>query len=129
MLKFIASHAHLIIRGFVADYRCWNKHGEEGFNDHDLHAGCMDPEFSGSHTGRLPRIHVSQDGEEGPFDSHDLSDGDLENIGANYVHMVENLEEMVRDAMGFDEYTNAELKKLKRLVTNMRTPTLSELQG
>jgi hypothetical protein len=22
-------HAHLILRGFMDDYRCWNKHGEE----------------------------------------------------------------------------------------------------
>jgi hypothetical protein len=29
---------------------------------------------------------------------------------------------MVRDAMGFDEYTEAKMKKLKRLVADMRTP-------
>ena len=26
-------HAHLIIRGFMAGYICWNKHGEEGINE------------------------------------------------------------------------------------------------
>jgi len=29
-------HAHLIIRGFMDDYPCWNKHGEEGVNNRDL---------------------------------------------------------------------------------------------
>ncbi|CAD6270265.1 unnamed protein product [Miscanthus lutarioriparius] len=28
-------HAHLIMRGFMDDYRCWNKHGEEGVNAPD----------------------------------------------------------------------------------------------
>ena len=28
-------HAHLIIRGFMDDYRCWNKHREEDVNDRD----------------------------------------------------------------------------------------------
>jgi hypothetical protein len=36
--------------------------------------------------------------------------------------MADNLEEMVRDAMGYDEYTDAEFEKLKRLVTDMKTP-------
>ena len=26
-------HAHLILRGFMDGYRCWNKHGEEGVNE------------------------------------------------------------------------------------------------
>jgi len=36
MKKFELSctvHAHLIIRGFMAGYICWNKHGEEGINE------------------------------------------------------------------------------------------------
>jgi hypothetical protein len=35
--------------------------------------------------------------------------------------MKENVEEMVRDAMGFDEFTE-ELKKLRRLVADMKMP-------
>jgi len=35
-------HAHLIIRGFMDDYRCWNKHGEGGVNDRDVQDSHMD---------------------------------------------------------------------------------------
>ena len=35
-------HAHLIIRGFMDDYPCWNKHGEEGVNDRDLQDSHVD---------------------------------------------------------------------------------------
>ena len=70
--------------------------------------------------------HPSQDGEEALFggqnNSHDPSDEDLVDIGGKYVHMANNLEEMVPDAMGYDEYTDAEFEKLKRLVTDMKTP-------
>jgi hypothetical protein len=37
--------------------------------------------------------------------------------------MLENLEEMVRDAFGFDEYTSSEFKKLKQLLKDMKTVT------
>ena len=30
---FEVVYAHLIIRGFVPNYTCWNKHGEEGPNE------------------------------------------------------------------------------------------------
>jgi hypothetical protein len=28
--------SHLIMHGFMEDYRCWNKHGEEGFNEVEM---------------------------------------------------------------------------------------------
>jgi Zn ribbon nucleic-acid-binding protein len=65
---------------------------------------------------------ASQENEEVPFCSPELSDDKLADISANYVQKAEDLEEMVRDAMGFDECTEAELKKLKRLVADMKTP-------
>ena len=97
--KFTSSmhdHTHLIIRGFMDDYRYWNKHGEEGINYRDLQTGCMDDQgLSGSRTtsqvdgeglfGSLP----GQDGEEALFggenNSHDPSDEDLVDIGGKYV--------------------------------------------
>ena len=36
--------------------------------------------------------------------------------------MVENLEEMVRDAFGFDQYTGSEFKNMKQLLEDMKTP-------
>ena len=65
---------------------------------------------------------ASHDNEEGPFCSPDLSDDEIADISANYVQMAENVEEMVRDAMGFDEFSEIELKKLKRLVADMKMP-------
>jgi hypothetical protein len=65
------------------DYRCWNKHGE-GVNERDgeegLHETCADEEL--------------------------CDDDDVAEIAASPIPMVENLEEMVRDAFGFDEYTS-----------------------
>jgi hypothetical protein len=53
-----------------------------------------------------------------PFAAPDLTDDKLVDISANYVQKAQDLEEMVCDAMGFDEYT--EVKMLKRLVADMR---------
>ena len=93
--KFTSSmhvHAHLIIRGFMDDYRYWNKHGEEGINYRDLQTGCMDDQgLSGSRTAGqiheegLSGSHLGQDGEEALFDDHDPSDEDLVDIGGKYV--------------------------------------------
>ena len=90
------------------DYKCWNKHGEEGVNERDGEEG----------------LHETYaDGEEAPFSNQDLCDDDVADIAANYdaVHLAENLEEMVRDAFGFDEYTSSEFKKLKQLLEDMKT--------
>ncbi|CAD6258516.1 unnamed protein product [Miscanthus lutarioriparius] len=102
-------------------YRCWNKHGE-GVNDRDLQAGCMDQGFSGDLRQDDGTHGAGQDNEEGPFCIPDLTDDKLVDISANYAQKSQDLEEMVRDAMGFDEYTEAEMKKLKRLMADMRTP-------
>ncbi|RLM84972.1 hypothetical protein C2845_PM04G17580 [Panicum miliaceum] len=63
--------AHLMIRGFMDDYLCWNQHGEEGVNDRDLHGGRMGEGISASqqtacHDGneRLPDSSTSQNDEQ-----------------------------------------------------------------
>ena len=62
--------AHLIIRGFMSDYLCWNQHREEGVNDRDLQCGLMGEEISaGQQTAcldgdeRLPDNPTYQDDE------------------------------------------------------------------
>ncbi|CAD6226171.1 unnamed protein product [Miscanthus lutarioriparius] len=74
--NYMTVHAHLIIRGFMDDYRYWNKHEEEGVNDRDQ--------------------AQAAGGEEAPFDNQDLCDKDVAEIVANYdaVHLAENLDEM-----------------------------------
>ena len=39
--KSLTVYDHLIRRGFMDEYRCWNKHGE-GVNNGDFQAGYMD---------------------------------------------------------------------------------------
>jgi hypothetical protein len=92
---------------FYADYVRYANH-------YNIQAGLMDQGFSGN-LRQDDGTHVAgQDNEEGPFCSPDLTDDELADISANYTQKAEDLEEMVRDAMGFDEYTEAEMKKLKR---------------
>jgi len=82
----------------------------------------MDQGFSGDLRQDDGTHGAGQDNEEGPFCIPDLTDDKLADISANYAQKSQDLEEMVRDAMGFDEYTEAEMKKLKRLMADMRTP-------
>ena len=106
-------HAHLIIRGFMDDYKCWNRHGEEGVNARDLKAGrkgdgipanqqtdYQDASQDGGQDGSQDGGHDgSQDGGEALRND---SEDDLVHIGDNYVHIADQLEELVRDAMGYD---------------------------
>jgi hypothetical protein len=119
--RSLSVYGHLVMRGFMTDYRCWNKHGE-GVNDGDSQAGCMDQGFSGNIHQDDGTHAASQDNKERLFCSPDLSDEKIAYISANYIQMTENIEEMVRDAMGFDEFTEADLEKLKRLVADMKMP-------
>jgi len=84
------------------DYRCWNKHGEEGVNAQDQ------AQAVGQQDGEEGLHEIDAGGEEAPFGNEELCDDDVADI-ANYdaVHLAENLEEMVRDAFGFEEYTSS----------------------
>ncbi|TVU33995.1 hypothetical protein EJB05_15816, partial [Eragrostis curvula] len=123
-------HAHLIIRGFTDDYNCWNMHGEEGVNDRDMpdaEGMCADQQTGGQARGQdwEEGLSGSSDGEApcgDQDDGHYLSEDELDDIGDNYVHIANQLEEMVRDAMGYDECANIEFGKLTKLVKDMKTP-------
>ena len=81
-------HAHLIMRGFMDDYRCWNKHGEEGVN-------ARDQAQAAGQQGSEEGLHkTNAGGEEAPFGIEELCDDDVADIAANYnaVHLAENLE-------------------------------------
>ena len=107
-------YAHLIIRGFMADYKYWNKHGEGGLNDQDLQdAGRMGHQYW-SEDLISEQQQNTKDGDEGPPDSQgcegnwdsqtarhdDLSEDELVDIGDNYVDITNKMEEMVRDPGG-----------------------------
>jgi hypothetical protein len=36
--------SHLIKHGFIEDYRCWNKHGEEGLNEAEMRDSYLESE-------------------------------------------------------------------------------------
>jgi hypothetical protein len=38
--------SHLIKHGFMDDYRCWNKHGEEGLNKAEMRDSYLEREVS-----------------------------------------------------------------------------------
>ena len=90
------------------DYRCWNKHGEEDVNERHGKEGLHETCAGGN--------------EEAPFGNEELCDDDVVEIAASPVRTVENLEEMVRDAFGFDQYTGSEFKNMKQLLEDMKTP-------
>ncbi|RLN42461.1 hypothetical protein C2845_PM01G42350 [Panicum miliaceum] len=142
--KFLSSlhvHAHLIIRGFMDDYFCWNEHGEDGFNDRGLQGGRMGEGISAS------QQTACQDGDERLLDSptcqndepkcnnhtagDDISEDELVDIGDNYVNIANKMEKMVRDAMSYDGYTSVEFEKLQKMVRDMKMPLypVSSLQG
>ena len=55
---------------------------------------------------------------QAPFGNEDdLCDDDVDAI-----HLAENLDEMVCDAFGFEEYTGSEFKKLEQLLKYMKMP-------
>ena len=78
------------------DYRYWNKHGEEGVNDRDQ------VQATSQQNGEEGHHETYANGEEAPFGNQDLCHDNIADIAANYdeVHLAENLEEMVRDALG-----------------------------
>jgi hypothetical protein len=98
------------------DYICWNKHGEEGVNIRDQ------AQDAGQRDGQEGLHENDADGEEAPCGYEELSDDDVVEIAASPVPTVENLEEMVRDAFGFDEYSDWQFKRLKQLLVDMKTP-------
>uniref|UniRef100_J3NCM5 Uncharacterized protein n=1 Tax=Oryza brachyantha TaxID=4533 RepID=J3NCM5_ORYBR len=81
------------------DNKCWNKHGEEGFNDRDLATdhtgqGISSHQQSVGHDG-VERFLGSQDGEslnDSQTTEHDVNEDDLVDIGDNYVHVANQLE-------------------------------------
>jgi hypothetical protein len=51
-----------------------------------------------------------------------LNEDDSIKIGDNYVHIADQLKEMVCDAMGYDGYTSTEFETLERKVRDEKTP-------
>jgi hypothetical protein len=74
--------SHLIKHGFIEDYRCWNKYGEEGINEAEMRDSYLEREV---HTG------VKKD-------HNDVNETDILGfIDDDIEFQVHSIEEMVRN--------------------------------
>ena len=108
-------YVHLIVRGFVPNYTCWNKHGEEGPNERrewvadTQEAGCRDDDQDGQ--GNCDQEGCRDDNNEECI---------LEFSDDQFDALVDNVEEMIHDVRGEDEMTEAELCKYKQFVEDSK---------
>jgi hypothetical protein len=102
--------SHLIEHGFIEDYRCWNKHGEEGLNEAEMRDSYVEREVP---TG------VKEDHDDvNDVDILGFTDDDIE-------FQVHNIEEMVRNIKRHgndDQYSNGELAKYKKMIKDSKKP-------
>ena len=124
---FEVVYAHLIVRGFVPNYTCWNKHGEEGPNEMG--------EWVADHQEGPNRREMQdgdQDGEQGNDDDGQAYDDIneeciLEFNDDQFDALVDNVEEMIHDVRGEDEMTEAEPCKYKQFVEDSKKSLYSPL--
>jgi hypothetical protein len=100
--------SHLIKHGFIEDYRCWNKHGEEGLNKSDMRD---------SYLGREVSTGVEEEYDDvNEADIFGMTDDDI-------VFQVHNIEEMIRNVERHDDddqYSNGELGKYKKMIEDSK---------
>ena len=110
-------YAYLIVRGFVPNYTCWNKHREEGPNEwgewvaDTQEAGCRDDDQNG-------QDNYDQEGCRDDINEECI----LEFSDDQFDALVDNVEEMIHDVRGEDEMTEAELRKYKQIVEGSKNP-------
>jgi hypothetical protein len=75
--------SHLIKHGFMVDYRCWNKHGEEGINETEMRYSYLEREVP---TG----VEEDHDDDMNELDIVVFTDDDIK-------FQMHNIEEMVRN--------------------------------
>jgi hypothetical protein len=100
--------SHLIKHGFMEDYRCWNKHGEEGFNEAEMRDSYMEREVPTS---------VEEDHD-------DVNEANILGFTDDDIKFqVHNIEDMVRSVEGHvddDQYSNGELAKYKKKIKDSK---------
>jgi hypothetical protein len=102
--------SHLIKHGFMEDYRCWNKHGEDGLNEVEMRDSYMKRE--------VPTGVEEEHNDVNEADILGLTDDDI-------VFQVHNIEEMVRNIERHgnnDLYSIVELRKYKKMVKDSKKP-------
>jgi hypothetical protein len=101
---------HLIKHGFMEDYQCWNKHGEEGLNEAAMRDSYLEREVPTS---------VDED--------HDnVNEADILGFTDDaFEFQVHNIEDMVRNVKRHgddDQYSNGELVKYKKMIEDSKKP-------
>jgi hypothetical protein len=96
--------------GFMEDYQCWNKYGEEGFNEAEMRDSYLEMEVP---TG------VEED--------HDyVNEADILGFTDDgIVFQVHKIEEMLHNAERHgdnDQYSNGELAKYKKMIEYSKKP-------
>jgi hypothetical protein len=98
----------LIKHGFMEDYRCWNKHGEEGFNEAEMRDSYMEREVPTS---------VEEDHDDvNEANILGFTDDDIKFQVHNIEDMVRSVERHVDD----DQYSNGELAKYKKKIKDSK---------
>jgi hypothetical protein len=96
------------------DYRCWNKHGEEGLNE---------AEMRDSHLEREVPTDIEEDHDNvNEANILGFTDGDIEFQVLNIKEMVHNVER--HD--DYDQYSNGELAKYKKIIEDCHTRFLCQ---
>ena len=99
--------SHLIMCGFMDDYRCWNKHGEKGLNEAKLRDALE----------REIQMGVEEE------DQNDVNEADMLGLSDDDIMcQVENIEEMVRNVEGNadDEYNKGEMTRYKKMLEDSK---------
>jgi hypothetical protein len=102
--------SHLIKNGFMEDYRCWNKLGEEGLNE---------PEMRDSYLEREVPIDIEEDHDNvNKANILGFIDDDIE----FQVHKIEQMVCNVKRHDDDDQYNNGELAKYKKMIEDSKKP-------
>jgi hypothetical protein len=102
--------SHLIKHGFMEDYQCWNKHGEEGLNE---------TEMRDSYAEREVPISVTEDHDDvDEVDILGFTDDGIEFQVHNIEEIVCNVERHDDD----DQHSNGKLAKYKKMIKDSKKP-------
>jgi hypothetical protein len=102
--------SHLIKHEFMEDYRCWNKHGEEGINEAKMRDSYLEREVYTS---------VKEDHD-------DVNEADILGFTNDDIELrVHNIEEMVCNVERHgddDQYNNGDLAKYNKMIKDSKKP-------
>jgi hypothetical protein len=102
--------SHLIKHGLMEDYRCWNKHGEEGINELEMRDSYLEREVP---TG------VEEDHDD--VNEADILGFTIDNIEFQ-VHNIEKKVCNVERHDNDDQYSNGELAKYTNMIEDSKKP-------